>query len=51
MGRRRGGGKGEAGRKGSRNWPWTLVGLGENCSHDREKRMAEVLRARIQRNT
>ncbi len=51
MGRRRGGGKEEgpgAGRKGSKDWPWTLVGLCVKCCHDRKKRMAEVSRARIQ---
>lgn len=38
MGRRRAGGKEEgAGRKGSRDWPWTLVGLSEQSSHNRKK--------------
>lgn len=50
MGRKgRGGGKvGGAGRKGSKDWPWTLFGLCEKCFHDRETRRAEVSRAGIQ---
>lgn len=43
MGRRRGGGKEDgAGRKGSKDYPWTLVGLCEKKFHDRNKRRAEV---------